>query len=88
MPSEDGIKTPFEEPSLKFYIYMGHTVRVMNQNNAIKNVMAKINDDSSVWVVVLDFKIDFETMKHCENSVENLGKRGLSWNGYLVLYSF
>ena len=87
MPSEDVIKTLSEDQILKFYLYMGHTVIFMNQNNSIKNVMTKINDYSSVWVVVMDFKMNFETMKHCDNSVENFGKRGLSWNGALVFCS-
>ena len=46
---------------------MVHTVQVVNQNNAIKNVMEKGNDDSSVCVVVMDFKMKFETIKHRDN---------------------
>ena len=37
-----------------------------------------MNDDSSVCVVVMELKTKFETMKHSNNAVENIGKRGLS----------
>ena len=87
MPSEDGFKTLFDDLSLNFYLYIGHTVRFMNQNNVIKSVMEKINDGSSVCVVVMNFKMNFETMKHRENTVENFGKRGISWHVNLVFYS-
>ena len=42
MPSEDSFKKMFQDPSLNFYIYIGHTVQFMNKNNAIKNVMEKL----------------------------------------------
>ena len=45
-----------------------------------------MNDDSSFCVVVMDYKMKFETMKHLENAVEDFGKRGLSWHGVLVFY--
>ena len=67
MPSKYGFKTLFEDLSLNFYLYMGHTVQVTNQNNAIKHLMVKMNDNSSVCVVIIEFKIKFETKKHCNN---------------------
>ena len=78
MPTKDGFNTLFEYLSLNFYLYIVHTVRVINQNNAIKNVMSKMNDDSYFCVVIMDFNIKFETMKQRNNAVENFGKRGLS----------
>ena len=86
MPTKDGFNTLFEYLSLNFYLYIVHTVQVINQNNAIKNVMAKMNDDLSVCVVIMEFKINFETMEHCNNAVEHFGKRGSSYHGALVLY--
>ena len=44
---KDGFKTLFGD--LHFYLYTGHTLWVMNQNNAIENLMAKINDASSIF---------------------------------------
>ena len=41
-------------------------------------MMEKINDDLSVCVVVMDFHMKFETIKHRENEVEHFGKIGLS----------
>ena len=49
--------------------------------------MKKMNDDSYVYVVVVDFKIKFETIKHPYNAFEHFGKRVLSWHGALVFYS-
>ena len=68
--------------------YMVHTVRFVNQNNYIKNVMAKLNYDSSVCVVVMEFKMKFETMKYRESAVNCFVNRGLSCNYALVFYSF
>ena len=46
--------------SLKFYLYMGHTVRVMNQNNAIKNLMEKLIMISLfvrfLWTLIWSFR--------------------------------
>ena len=55
---------------------MGHTFRVMNQNNAMKLLMAKMNNYLCIHVVFMDFKMSFETMKNCDNSVDNVGNRG------------
>ena len=88
MPDEDGFNTLFGDLRLKLYLYMGNTVLFINQNNTIKNVMEKINDDSSVFVVVVDFKMKFETMTHHENDVGNFVKRDISWHGILVFYYF
>ena len=57
------------------------------EKNSIKNMMSKMNYDSSVCVVIMDFKIKFETMKHRENAVENFRSRGLSWHDALDFYS-
>ena len=37
-----------------------------------------MNDDSSLCVVIMEFKMKFETIKHRKNTDENIGKRGLS----------
>ena len=47
----------------------------MNHNNSIKNMVSKINDDSSICVVGMYFKMKFETMKHCKNKVDSFVKR-------------
>ena len=39
IPGEDSFELLFEDLSLVFYLYMGHTVLVMNKNNGIKNVI-------------------------------------------------
>ena len=72
MPYEDGFKTLFEDPSMKCYLWMGHIIQVMNQNTAIKDLMVKINDNSCVCMVVVEFNIKLETMNRHKNSVKNL----------------
>ena len=47
-----------------------------------------MNDGSSIYVVVMEFKMKFETMKYRESAVNCFGNRGLSWNDALVFYSF
>ena len=64
---------------------MVHIVRFMNQNSAIKNLMSKINGDSDFCVVIMEFKMKFETMKHLESAVENL--EGVVYHGIAILFS-
>ena len=45
VPTEDGFKTLIEDLGMNFYFYFRHTVQVNNNNNAIKNVMSKMNGD-------------------------------------------
>ena len=77
MPAEDGFKTLFEDLILEFYVFMGRTIRFVNQNTAIK-VMAIMNDGSSVCVVMMDCKMKLNMMKHRDNEVGRFVKRGLS----------
>ena len=53
----DGFKNLFEKTILKFYIYMEHKIRFMNQHTSIKYVMVKMNNDSSVCVAVTYFRM-------------------------------
>ena len=39
-----------------------------------------MNGDSSVCVVVMDFNIKFDTMKHSDNAVENFGNKCILWH--------
>ena len=38
--------------------------------------MEKMNDDSSICVVVMEFKMKFYMLKHCDNTVDHFWKRG------------
>ena len=59
IPDVYGFNIMFEDPSLNFYLCMDHTVQVMNPNNAIKNVMAKMIHDSFICVFIMDFNMKF-----------------------------
>ena len=49
--------------------------------------MTKMNDDYSICVVVMYFKMKFKTAKQCENTVEGFVNSSLSWRGTSVFYS-
>ena len=73
-------------PSGSFTVYLDHIFQVMKQNNTIKSLMAKMVEYLLVCVLVMDFNMKFEAMKHHKNEVENFVNRGLSWHDALVLY--
>ena len=76
----------------KFYLFMGHRVRVTNQQRAIqgiheelqKSCPKEINGRTKCAVVVLDFKMKFEASYFREKTVESYGKRGTSWHGAMI----
>lgn len=76
--------------ALKCRLFLGHRLRVSNQQNQISRVIVEMhnfcieNKGSSEALVVLDFKMKLEPMHYREKTVEHYGKRGISWHGAMI----
>jgi hypothetical protein len=73
----------------KFMLYMGHQVRVVNQNKkldeydeALKNHCCQERNSQAICLsLIIDFKMKWEAMYQREKTIQNYGKRGISWHG-------
>ena len=76
----------------KMVLFLGHRLRVMNQQVAIKNMFLGMehpceqNNTSDECVIVVDYKMKFEPCYYREKTVDHYGKRGISWHGAMVSY--
>jgi hypothetical protein len=73
----------------KFILYMGHQVRVVNQNKKLdeydeelKNRCHQERNLEAIYLsLIVDFKMKWEAMYQREKTIQNYGKRGSSWHG-------
>ena len=76
----------------KVHLYMGHRVRVLNQQIAIREAIEGMehrceeNKVSNEAHVILDYKMKFDAMYFREKTTEHYGKRGISWHGAMILF--
>ena len=76
----------------KFYLFMGHRVRSVNQKRAIDKIKRETKErcqegkGGDEALVVIDFKMKFEATYFREKTVDHYGKRGISWHGALIQY--
>lgn len=76
----------------KFVLYMGHRVRVANQQGAINALFKELEreclekGDSSRAVITIDWKMKFEAMSARETTQGFYSKRGMSFHGCLISY--
>jgi hypothetical protein len=83
-----------EDAHEKFMLYMGHQVRVVNQNRKLmeydedlKNRSRQQRNSHAVYLnLIIDFKMKWEPMYQREKTVQNYGKRGISWHGIRAQY--
>ncbi len=66
----------------KLLLYWGHRVRVRNQRSRIDAIMDSLA--SHEGMIVMDFKMKFESVYFREKTTEFYGKKGLSWHGALL----
>ncbi len=66
----------------KLHIYMGHRVRVSNQRSAINDLRSSLDDSEAM--IILDFKMKFESKYFREKTSEFYGKKGMTWHGAMV----
>lgn len=77
---------------MKTQLFMGHRLRVLNQQKAIQEMHTNMSNDclqngeSHECVVLIDYKMKFEPVYHREKTVDHYGKRGISWHGSMITY--
>jgi hypothetical protein len=83
-----------EDAHEKFMLYMGHQVRVVNQNKKLneydeelKNHCCQERNSQAIYLtLIVDFKMKWEAMYQREKTIQNYGKRGNSWHGVRAQY--
>ena len=90
--SRDAIKL-IKSCSSKFRMFMGHQIQCTNQNEAINKLkdgmVKKLLDSNGTDVcalMIIDFKMKFESGSARETSLEYYGKRGIGWHGMHIMY--
>jgi len=77
---------------LKAKLFMGHRVRVVNQQRAIKALYEEMKIHciekgfSEIALIIIDFKMKLDPIYWREKTVDHYGKRGMSWHGALIQY--
>ena len=77
----------------KFKLFLGHQVRCQCQRAAIskeesdmKELCIRSKGSTVHAMVIIDFKMKFETKSSRESTVEHYGKRGLGWHGMAIIF--
>lgn len=95
--NKDKIENAFvyiEDAHEKFMLYMGHQVRVVNQNKKLNDYDEELetrcfrerNLEAICLYLIIDFKMKWEPMYQREKTTQNFGKRGISWHGIRAQY--
>ena len=61
-------------------------IRVLNQRVEIDKAKKAILDKPNTAYVITDFKMKYTPVRYRETTQQHFGKRGMSWNGFMVLY--
>jgi hypothetical protein len=84
--------TALDGCQMKAQLFMGHRLRVLNQQTAIRKMHTEMernclhNGFSNECVVLLDYKMKFEPVYFREKTVDHYGKRGISWHGSMITF--
>lgn len=76
----------------KVQLFMGHKIRVKNQQIAIEKILEEMKKElletgsCTTCLITLDFKMKFDAKYFRELTLMFYGKRGMSWHGAMVQY--
>ena len=89
---EDAVQV-INDTSEKFKLYMAHVCRCTCQSQSLRNIEEGLKRDclrnkgrNTKAIMIIDFKMKFETMSVRESSLEHYGKRGIGWHGCALIY--
>jgi hypothetical protein len=68
----------------KVLLYMGHTVRVVNQRIAVKKELGVLHNHPNRAYVVIDYKMKMLPVYFREKTLDHYGKKGMSWHGAML----
>lgn len=88
---EQDITRVFMQAQKMLLLFYGHQQRGRKQQSRIAEVFDEIKAERSPLpvrvLVLIDYKMKFESIRYREKSVEFFGKRGSSWHGAVIFYS-
>ena len=89
---KDALKV-IDDTRQKFVLYMAHVCRCKCQSVGIKRVEDNYRDKCKSskgklidGILILDFKMKFESKSTRESTIEHFGKRGIGWHGCALIY--
>jgi len=89
---DDAIKV-IHNTSEKFRLYMAHVCRCTCQSQylsfidqGLKRECMFTKGKKTKALMIIDFKMKFETMSVRESTLEHFGKRGIGWHGCAIIY--
>ena len=89
---QDAIQV-IQETSNKFKLYMAHVMRCSCQSQALceletmlKNECMETKGSKTRSIMIMDFKMKYESKSVRESSIEHYGKRGIGWHGCALIY--
>lgn len=90
--SEQSAFSALENCLLKSRLFLGHRLRVTNQQIAMKQIIHEMKMNckqlgfSETALIVVDFKMKLDPTYWREKTVDHYGKRGMSWHGALIQF--
>ena len=82
-----------DDTAEKFKLYMAHVCRCSCQSQSLHSIEKSLKKqcvDTKGGVtralIIIDFKMKFETKSTRESTLEHYGKRGIGWHGCAVIY--
>jgi hypothetical protein len=76
----------------KMLLYMAHRVRVLNQQRKIEALHEEMKLDciskkkTEKALLIIDFKMKYESKYYRGKTTEHFGKRGIGWHGIILQY--
>lgn len=82
-----------DDTAEKFKLYMAHVSRCSCQSQALHNIESQLKKEcmqtkgsKTRSIMIMDFKMKYESMSVRESSIEHYGKRGIGWHGCALIY--
>ena len=89
---QDAIQV-IQDTSDKFKLYMAHVMRCSCQSQSLCDLEIKLKNEcmetkgsKTRSIMIMDFKMKYESKSVRESSIEHYGKRGIGWHGCALIY--
>ena len=89
---QDAIQV-IQDTSDKFKLYTAHVMQCSCQLEALCDLETKLKNEcmetkgsKTRSIMIMDFKMKYESKSVCESSIEHYGKRGIGWHGCALIY--
>lgn len=86
----DSAITALQGAHEKAILFMGHRLRMVNQQVAIEKTLDSMRQNFlhgiTECVITIDYKMKLDPIYYREKTVDHFGKRGMSWHGAMLQY--